>query len=280
MIKLQANCRKGWCFRSLSYASCSKLLRASRLRAHLATSCCWQRLRGQECNDEWGSQAGATTCIKNTCSEQSRTWVWWVGGPTAGGSLVGAYGMAEGMDLHFSGVSEIFPKLLGLLEGGSNGGGGGGFPVWRCPSRFVICCPFWESPDLSFPLSWPLKEPTRNLPQKVRDIIRKSATGKPPGLKASPIYLLKIRSLKFGEDRSESAEIQAFSCKCEFWTLQDGHSIRQQPHTPTTVVAETITELIRFEATICICNGNSWESKENLYLYWEILCQNFTDLSL
>ena len=34
-----------------------------------------------------------------------------------------------------------------------------------------------------------------------------------------------------------------------------------------TVVAEMITEFIRFEPEICICNGNiNWNSRENLYL--------------
>ena len=84
-------------------------------------------------------------------------------------------------------------------------GGGfkrGGFPIWTCPSFFVLFCPFWDFPDFSgiFPICSGmvqgfsrfvlflflglLRAPTRNSPERVRDTIRTfpEKSGKPPGL--------------------------------------------------------------------------------------------------
>ena len=32
---------------------------------------------------------------------------------------------------------------------GGGGSNGGGFPIWTCPSFFVVFCPFWDFPDFS-----------------------------------------------------------------------------------------------------------------------------------
>ena len=42
-------------------------------------------------------------------------------------------------------------ELKHFAQGPLNGGGvqTGGFPVWTCPSFFVIFCPFWDFPDFS-----------------------------------------------------------------------------------------------------------------------------------
>ena len=78
----------------------------------------------------------------------------------------------------------------------------GGFPIWTCPSFFVLFCPFWDFPDFSgiFPICSGmvrgfsrlvlllflglLRAPTRNSPESVRDTIWTfpEKSGKPPGL--------------------------------------------------------------------------------------------------
>ena len=78
----------------------------------------------------------------------------------------------------------------------------GGFPIWTCPSFFVLFRPFWDFPDFSgiFPIClgmvWGfsrfvlflflglLRAPTRNSPERVRDTIRTvpEKNGKHPGL--------------------------------------------------------------------------------------------------
>ena len=88
----------------------------------------------------------------------------------------------------------------------------GGFPIWACPSFFVLFCPFWDFPDFSgiFPICSGmvrgfsrfvpflflglLRAPTRNSPERVRDTIwtfpeksGKPPVWKPPGL-ASPNF--------------------------------------------------------------------------------------------
>ena len=83
----------------------------------------------------------------------------------------------------------------------------GGFPIWTCPSFFVLFCPFWDFPDFSgiFPICsgmvrgfsrfilflflGPLRAPTRNSPERVRDIIWTfpEKSGKHPGLETPPV---------------------------------------------------------------------------------------------
>ena len=78
----------------------------------------------------------------------------------------------------------------------------GGFPIWTCPSFFVLFCPFWDFPDFSgiFPICSGmvrgfsrfvlflflglLRAPTRNSPERVRDTIWTfpEKSGKHPGL--------------------------------------------------------------------------------------------------
>ena len=78
----------------------------------------------------------------------------------------------------------------------------GGFPIWTCPSFFVLFCPFWEFPDFSgiFPICSGMvrgfsrfvlflflglfRAPTRNSPERVRDTIWTfpEKSGKHPGL--------------------------------------------------------------------------------------------------
>ena len=78
----------------------------------------------------------------------------------------------------------------------------GGFPIWTCPSFFVLFRPFWDFPDFSgiFPICSGmvrgfsrfvlflflglLRAPTRNSPERVRDTIWTfpEKSGKHPGL--------------------------------------------------------------------------------------------------
>ena len=83
----------------------------------------------------------------------------------------------------------------------------GGFPIWTCPSFFVLFCPFWDFPDFSgiFPICSGmvrgfsrfalvlflglLRAPTRNSPERVRDTIGTfpEKSGKHPGLE-TPLF--------------------------------------------------------------------------------------------
>ena len=106
----------------------------------------------------------------------------------------------------------ISPKVLdldGVFKSGKSRaakrGGGfkrGVFPIWTCPSFFVLFCPFWDFPDFSgiFPICpgtlrgfsrlvlflflGLFTAPTRNSPERVRDTIWTfpEKSGKPPGL--------------------------------------------------------------------------------------------------
>ena len=82
----------------------------------------------------------------------------------------------------------------------------GVFPIWTCPSFFVLFCPFWGFPDFSgiFPICSGmvrgfsrfvpflflglLRAPTRNSPERVRDTIWTfpEKSGKHPGLEPPP----------------------------------------------------------------------------------------------
>ena len=100
-----------------------------------------------------------------------------------------------------------FPEKLGKFQSRAAKRGGfkrGGFPIWTCPSFFVLfCCPpFWDFPDFSgiFPICSGmvrgfsrfvlflflslLRAPTRNSPERVRDTIWTfpEKNGKHPGL--------------------------------------------------------------------------------------------------
>ena len=98
----------------------------------------------------------------------------------------------------FAWIPEI-PYTQGPLKGGFKRGG---FPIWTCPSFFVLFCPFSDFPDFSgiFPICAGmvrgfsrfvlflflslLRAPTRNSPERVRDTIWTfpEKSGKHPGL--------------------------------------------------------------------------------------------------
>ena len=97
---------------------------------------------------------------------------------------------------------------------------GGGFPIWTCPSFFVLFCPFWDFPDFSgiFPICSGmvrgfsrfvlflflglLRAPTRNSPERVRATIWTfpEKSGKHPGLE-TPRF---IRSEKLQNESSSN----------------------------------------------------------------------------
>ena len=89
----------------------------------------------------------------------------------------------------------------------------GGFPIWTCPSVFVLFCPFWDFPDFSgiFPICSGmvrgfsrfalflflglLRAPTRNGPERVRDTIWTfpEKSGKHPGLETPRFSFSHLR---------------------------------------------------------------------------------------
>ena len=85
-------------------------------------------------------------------------------------------------------------------QGPPNGGGPQtrGFPIWTCPSFFVLFGTFPIFPGFSrfargrsgdFPDLGLLRAPTRNSPERVRDTIWTfpAKSGKPPGLEPPPL---------------------------------------------------------------------------------------------
>ena len=121
-------------------------------------------------------------------------------------------------NLHISSAIESANKRT-RLEGPPNGGvsNGGGFPIWTCPSFFVLFCPFWDFPDFSgiFPICSGtlrgfsrfvlflflglLRAPTRNSPERVRDTIWTfpEKSGKHPGLE-TPRFSFSQTLMHFG----------------------------------------------------------------------------------
>ena len=99
----------------------------------------------------------------------------------------------------------------------------GGFPIWTCPSFFVLFCPFWDFPDFSgifpdllgdgpgifpicpFPLSRPIKstyeEQSRKGPRHNLDLSRKK-WGNPPVWKAPGLASLSLKNKKKGTFRN------------------------------------------------------------------------------
>ena len=117
-----------------------------------------------------------------------------------------------------SGQKIHIAPLQGHLSRAAKRGGfkRGGFPIWTCPSFFVLFCPFWDFPDFSgiflicsgmvrgfsrivlFLFLGLLRAPTRNSPERVRDTIWTfpEKSGKHPGLETprfsfSQIWLKK-----------------------------------------------------------------------------------------
>ena len=99
----------------------------------------------------------------------------------------------------FARIDSRFKKSRAAKRGGFKRGG---FPIWTCPSFFVLSCPFLSFPDFSgiFPICSGmvlgfsrfvpflflglLRAPTRNSPERVRDTIWTfpEKSGKPPSL--------------------------------------------------------------------------------------------------
>ena len=112
-------------------------------------------------------------------------------------------GMTRCTDIGIAILTAIGTEVQGPLNGGGGGFKRRGFPIWTCPSFFVLFFgPSWDFPDFSgiFPICpgivrgfsrfvlffflGLLTAPTRNSPERVRDTIRTfpQKSGKPPGL--------------------------------------------------------------------------------------------------
>ena len=109
----------------------------------------------------------------------------------------------------------------------------GGFPIWTCPSFFVLFCPFWDFPDFSgiFPICSGmvrglsrfvlflflglLRAHTRNSPERVRDTIWTfpEKSGKHPGLE-TPRFSFSQTLLGLGTARNSIAYPQKVCMKC------------------------------------------------------------------
>ena len=109
-------------------------------------------------------------------------------------------------------------------QGPPNGGGfkRGGFPIWTCPSFFVLFCPFWDFPDFSgiFPICSGmvqgfsrfvlflflglLRAPTRNIPERVRDTIWTfpEKSGKHPGLETPRFSFSQFSLANLGDRKA------------------------------------------------------------------------------
>ena len=106
----------------------------------------------------------------------------------------------------------------------------GGFPIWTCPSFFVLFCPFlglsqffWDFPDLlgdgpgifpicPFPLSRPIKstyeEQSRKGPRHNLDLSRKS--GQHPGLE-TPRFSFSNKLIRANQNYSRSRTVGQLS---------------------------------------------------------------------
>ena len=108
------------------------------------------------------------------------------------------------------------PRITTVSRAAKQGGfKRGRFPIWTCPSSFVLFCPFWDFPDFSgiFPICSGmvrgfsrlvlvlfldlLRAPTRNSPERVRDTIWTfpQKSGKHPGLE-TPGFSFSQKPLK------------------------------------------------------------------------------------
>ena len=131
----------------------------------------------------------------------------------------------------------VRPRQSRAAKRGGFKRGGGGFPIWTCPSLFVLFCPFWDFfrdfPDLAagdffrvFPIRplslffCILRAPTRNSPEKVRDTIWTfpEKSGKPPGLE-TPWF-------SFSQESGNSRESQKNSRRLEL-SISKKHPARK-----------------------------------------------------
>ena len=140
--------------------------------------------------------------MRNACGSNSRCGV-------ACDASAGAMRIASdaGDTLQARTIVELLePRDQGPLNGGFKRGG---FPVWTCPSLFVLFRPFWDFPDFSgifpicpgvgpgifpicpFPLSRPInstyEEQSRKGPRHNPDLSGKKV-GNPPGLETPPVF--------------------------------------------------------------------------------------------
>ena len=124
----------------------------------------------------------------------------------------------------------------------------GGFPIWTCPSFFVLFCPFWDFPDFSgiFPICAGmvrgfsrfvlflflslLRAPTRNSPERVRDTIWTfpEKSGKHPGLETPRFsFSQKNRmSLNHSVPESSSENLAIPKIHMFFLTSSDAKCLR------------------------------------------------------
>ena len=120
--------------------------------------------------------------------------------PNAGNQW-GAFAAGLASPIEEAGPHEILTKWIREFQGPPKGGvsNGGGFPIWTCPSFFVLFCPFGTFPGIFLICSGMvrgfsrfvlflflglLRAPTRNSPERVRDTIWTcpEKSGKHPGL--------------------------------------------------------------------------------------------------
>ena len=122
--------------------------------------------------------------------------------PLKGQALVDSLGSAQGIHHVMRSFSAKFaPKQPEIISRAAKRGcfKRGGFPIWTCPSFFVLFCPFGTFPGI-FPICpgtlrgfsrlvlflflGLLSAPTRNSPESVRDTIWTfpEKSGKHPGL--------------------------------------------------------------------------------------------------
>ena len=121
----------------------------------------------------------------------------------------------------------------------------GGFPIWTCPSFFVLFCPFGTFPGI-FPICAGtvrgfsrlvlflflglLRAPTRNSPERVRDTIWTipEKSGKHPGLETPRFSFSQYWSLSVNR-RRESSRANRPDSPCE----SPGHLRCQAPESST-----------------------------------------------
>ena len=102
-------------------------------------------------------------------------------------------------------ICDFIPRESGSRAGKRRGCKQGGFPIWTCPSFFVLFCPFWDFLNFSgifpicpFPLSRPIKstyeEPSQLGPQHNPDLSRKKVGTPPPPPRGPGIEQIHSRS--------------------------------------------------------------------------------------
>ena len=120
----------------------------------------------------------------------------------------------------------------------------GGFPIWTCPSFFVLFCPFGTFPGI-FPICSGmvrgfsrfvlflclglLRAPTRNSPERVRDTIRTcpEKSGKHPGLETPRFSFSQLKGRQTLRRGFKQGGFPIWTCpsffviSCPFWDFPD-----------------------------------------------------------